>query len=234
MKKSFALLLPFLIGSAFAQDTPLAQHRSVFHFATEVSREVEKDVMQAVVFSRKKGKSLAEIQKAVSKNLNPVIENAKKSPEIEVRAEGVRHYADYDNKGKVTGWVAEGNIMLKSKNFEAVAAILNDLGDEIAIRDIHFFVSPEKRVALEDEMTAEIIQQFKRKADIIQRGLQARNYTLSEVHLDTPNGGRYAPRAAMSMMKSTNYDLAESEALALEAGTERISARASGKVTFEK
>lgn len=234
MKKSFALLLPFLIGTAFAQNTPNTQHHSVFHFATEVSREVEKDVMQAVVFSRKKGKSLADIQKAVAKNLNPVIENAKKASDIEIRAEGVRHYADYDNKGKVIGWVAEGNITLKSKNFEAVAAILNDLGEEIAIRDIHFFVSPEKRAALEDEMTAEIIQQFKRKADIIQQGLQAKNYTLSEVHLDTPNGNHYAPRMAMSMMKSANYDAAEAESLPLEAGTDRISARASGKVTFEK
>lgn len=234
LKQTLALLpLTFATFTAHAETAAAAENKgSVFHFSTQVNRTVEKDLMQAEVFSRKTGKNLAELKKAVSINLNKVLEAAKKDPSIEVSANGISNSADYDNQGRVKGWEAEGRILLKSKNFEAIATILDNLGSEIAISYVDFSVSPEKMASLEDEMTLEIIKQFQHKANVIQKGLNAQKYVLSDIQLDTPNGNQphYEPR--MYMAKESRA-AAESASMPLDAGKQTISATASGKVTFE-
>lgn len=230
MKLKTALFaLTLALGSLSANaETPSSG--STFHFSTQVSRTVEKDVMEATVFSRKAGKDLKALKKAVSADLNSVLDAAKKERDIHVEANGISNYADYDNKGKVRGWVAEGRIYLRSKNFDAIAAILDNLGNNLAIEQVYFSVSPEKQTALEDEMTLEIIKQFQHKAELIQKSLNASKYRLSDVQLNTPNGEQhYAPRMYMAEMSMK----ASETSLPLEAGKQTISATASGKVVFE-
>lgn len=235
LQKYLSILpLAFATFSASANDNNA--QGSVFHFSTQVSRTVEKDLMQAEVYSRKSGKNLAELKKAVSIQLNNVLEQAKKQPAIAVSAEGISNHADYDNKGKVIGWVAEGRISLESKDFDAVAKILENLGEQVAIDHINFSVSPEKMVSLEDEMTLDIIKQFQHKADVIQQGLKAKKYILSDIRLNTPNGEQTQP-APMVRMYAASARMAAAdnvaESLPMEAGKATISATASGKVTFE-
>lgn len=233
--QKYLAILPLAAATFGASAEPANENGkgSVFHFSTQVSRSVEKDLMQVEVYSRKSGKNLAELKKYISTNLNKVLEDAKKQPEIEISADGVSNFADYDNKGKVIGWVAEGRISLKSKNFDAIAKVLENLGEQVAIDYINFSVSPEKMASLEDEMTLEIIKQFQHKAELIQKGLNAKKYVLTDIHLNTPNEGSqvmprmYAASAKMAALSS------EADALPLEAGKATVSANASGKVTFE-
>lgn len=232
----YLAILPLAFASlnSYADDDKSTE--SVFHFSTQVSRTVEKDLMQAEVYSRKSGKNLADLKKAVSVQLNNVLEQAKKQPNIEISADGISNHADYDNKGKVIGWVAEGRISLESKDFDAIAKVLENLGDQVAIDHINFSVSPEKMVSLEDEMTLEIIKQFQHKADVIQQGLKAKKYVLSDIRLNTPNGeNSHAVPMVKMYAASPRMASADSaaESIPMEAGKATISATASGKVTFE-
>lgn len=237
--KKLLIALPFALASltAFAEtatETAAKKSQSVFHFSTEVSRTVEKDLMNATILSRKTGKSLPELTKAVSANLNKVLEDAQKSKKIEIQTNNIRQYANYNQKGKVDGWVAEGHLQLKSKDFQEMAKVLENLGEDVAIESLYFSVSPETMVALEDAMTLDIIHQFQHKAGVIQNAIKAKKYVLSDVHLNTPNGSegnQYTFRSAMPMMaKAADSSGVE---LPLEAGKETISATATGRVTFE-
>lgn len=235
--QKYLAILPLAFASMAAtadSTTPANEKGSVFHFSTQVSRTVEKDLMQAEVYSHQSGKNLVELKKAVSNHLNKVLEQAKQDNRIEISANGITNNVEYDEKGKVIGWLAEGSIQLKTKQFESIANILEQLGDNVAIRSINFSVSPEKMVSLEDEMTLDIIKQFQHKADVIQQGLKAKNYVLSDIQLDTPNSANQShamPRAMYAMEAGTMKMKADS--LPIEAGKETISATASGKVTFE-
>lgn len=237
MKKIFAILpLALATMTVFAEngaETNITEtmNGSTFEFSTQVSRTVERDLMQATVYSRKTGKSLAELKKGVSADLNKVLAFAKQQANVEVQTDGISNHANYNEKGKVDGWVAEGYINLKSKDFEAMAKVLENLGDNVAISSVNFSVSPEKMAALEDEMTLDIIKQFQHKAEVIQKGLQAKNYRLTNVQLHTPNGQNYGenrPLMAMAKMERSAMD-----EMPLEAGKETISATASGKIKFE-
>ena len=235
--QKYLAILPLAVATlgASAENADSPNKSSTFQFATQVSRTVDKDLMLVDVYSRKSGKNLPELKKTVSANLNYVLEQAKKNSSIEVAADGISNYADYDSKGKVSGWVAEGHLQLKGKDFDAIAKVLENLGENVAIGQIEFSVSPEKMVALEDEMTLEIIKQFQHKAEVIQKGLNAKSYVLSDVQLDTPNGANvdysstrlYAAEASAVSFKSS------ADQLPLEAGKQTISASASGKVKFD-
>lgn len=233
MKLKHSLILAMAaIGLATAANAEnITNKGSTFQFSTQVSRTVEKDLMTAEVYSRKTGKKLPDLKKTVSANLNKVIELAKQSNDIEVYADGISNYADYDQKGKVIGWVAEGRVRLSGKNFDSLANVLENLGEDVAIANVDFSVSREKSASLEDEMTVEIIKQFQHKAEIIKKELKAEKYTLSDVQLNTPNGStpHYETRMySVAAMKST-----ADNSLPLEAGKQTITATASGKVFFE-
>lgn len=240
--KNFFTILPLVVATstAFAENIANTEKdkASTFHFSAQVNRTIEQDLMHANVYSRKNGKSLADLKKAVSLNLNQVLAEAKKYPSIEVQAEGISNSVNYDDKGKVNGWLATGSISLKSKDFEAMAAVLDNLGKDVAIRHVYFSVSPEKIASLEDEMTLEIIQKFQHKADLIQKALGAKTYKLSNMSINTPNDGDYgrsryfdsAYRAAPIMAAESQSKMEE---MPLEAGKTTISASASGYIEFE-
>lgn len=232
LKKLF-IILP-LAGASLAtsaEELSATTQGTTFQFSTEVSRTVEKDLMNVSLYSRKSGKSLAELKNEVSANLNKVLEVAKQYPDIEVQTDGISNRVNYDDKGKVNGWIAEGYINLKSKNFASIEKVLESLDNQIAIEEINFSVSPQAMKALEDEMTLDVIKEFQHKAEVVQKGLNAKTYQLVNVELSTPQNpvGHYArPMMAMAKMSSST-----AEEMPLEAGKETISATASGKVKFE-
>lgn len=237
MKLLKSLVLLFVVAnSAIASEAvsdKISTEVSHFEFSTEVRREVDKDLMQASLFSRKTGKSLPELKKAVATNINQLLESAKQYSTIQIETDGIRNIVNYTGGGKVDGWLAEGRVYLKTKDFESMAKVLESLGAEIAIEDIYFSVSPEKMAALEDEMTLEILKQFQHKAEVIQKGLNLKNYRLTNVRLDTPNGDdtHFRARPLAAMAKSA--DTLENSQLSLEAGKATISARATGQIAFD-
>lgn len=235
----FFAILPLALGSltAAAETNTVNEAKdnsSVFHFSTQVSRSVDKDLMEATLYSRKTGKSLPPLKKQVADSLNSVVESAKKYPVIEVQADGINNYVNYNNKGKVDGWVTEGYVHLKSKDFEAMANVIENLGEEVAIANISFSISPEKAAELEDELTLEIVKQFQHKAALIQKELGAQNYVLSDIHLQTPNGrDHYAEPRQYMMAEAVGMSAKSAPEIPLVAGKATLSAQASGKVTFK-
>lgn len=234
MLQKYWLIAPLVFSSfaaAESADVAEALKGSVFHFSTQVSRTVEKDLMHAEIFSRKTGKNLSSLRQAVSAHLNQAVEQAKAAGNIEINAEGISNYANYDNKGKVNGWVAEGRVQLKSRNFEALGKVLENLGEEVAVSHVEFGLSPEKMAGLEDEITVEIVKQFQHKAELIRQGLGAKSFIISSVQIATPNSVHhdYAPRMYAEMASSK----ASPEPMPLEASKQTVSATASGQVRFE-
>lgn len=225
--KKFFIILP-LVGASLATSAEVltdVNQATMFQFSAEASRMVEKDLMDVSLYSRKSGKSLVNLKNEVSVNLNKVLAAVKQYPEIEVKADGISNRVNYNEKGKVDGWIAEGYIHLKSKNFSSIEKVLEGLSNQVAINDIRFSVSPETMKVLE------VIKRFKHKAEVVQKGLNAKGYQLVDVQLNTLNseGTYYGVRPMMAMDKSANY----SEEMPLEAGKEIISATASGRVKFE-
>ena len=130
-------------------------NKTEFDFSTNVTREIEQDLMKATLSSRKEGKSVKELKSEVNGKLNKVMDLIKQYPSIEVRSDGIRTYPNYytqkNGKRLIEHWIAEGELVLKSKDLESMAKVLEGLEDNITIEDVSFSVSKEKLASLEDE-----------------------------------------------------------------------------------
>lgn len=245
--KKYWALLPLTIATPFmVQAEEQAQNdtnKTEFHFSTDVTREVEQDSMLASLSSRKEGKSVKELKSEVNEKLNKVMDLTKQYPSIEVSSNGIRTYPTYytqkNGKRLIENWVAEGELVLKSKDLESMAKVLDNLGDNASIDNVSFSVSKEKLASLEDEMTLEIIQQFQHKAEIIQKGLNAKKYTLQNVRLNTPSdranfsdGYYFAGERALSKIAPSS-EAKRSEPMILIPGKQIIKASADGSIQFE-
>lgn len=225
----FLLPIALMINTSYA-DTNFAPKETTFTFSTEVTRSIDKDLMQVQLNSQKTGKKLSELKQQVSANLNKVLELVKQQKGIQIQSNGVNSYANYDPKGKVSAWVVEGSIQLESQDIEVLAKILDNLGDDIGISYVDFSVSQQKLASLEDEMTLDAIKQFQHKAEIIQKGLNAKGYHIKDVQLNSP--GDFSSQqnyAAVSLMAKS-----EKENVPLVAGKASISANATGSIIIEQ
>lgn len=225
-------LLTSLVSFATANIPPEKINGSTFQISTQVHRSVEKDIIRAELYTRTSGKSLNELKKTLSINLNKAIEQLKTQPTIEFSLQNIKNYPDYDNKGKMTGWVSEGSISLKSKDPDAIAKVLDNLSDKIAIRYLDFSISAEKMAKLEDEMIQELIQNLQQKATLISAALNTKKYTLHKVQLSLPNNVLTSSPIQARMYSAINNDTSR-ESIPLDAGKMYLSATASGEIIFE-
>ena len=245
--KKYWAVLPLAIATPFMvhaeEQAKNDDNKTEFDFSTNVTREIEQDLMKAILSSSKEGKSVKELKSEVNGKLNKVMDLIKQYPSIEVRSDGIRTYPNYytqkNGKRLIEHWIAEGELVLKSKDLESMAKVLEGLEDNITIEDVSFSVSKEKLASLEDEMTLEIIQQFQHKAEVIQKGLNAKKYTLQNVRLNTPSdrasfsdGYYFAEERALSKM-ALSSEAKTAEPMILIPGKQIIKASADGSIQFE-
>lgn len=236
-----AITTPFMVHAE--EQAKNDDNKTEFYFSTDVTREIEQDLMKATLSSRKEGKSVKELKSEVNGKLNKVMDLIKQYPSIEVRSDGIRTYPNYytqkNGKRLIEHWIAEGELVLKSKDLESMAKVLEGLEDNITIEDVSFSVSKEKLASLEDEMTLEIIQQFQHKAEVIQKGLNVKKYTLKNVRLDSPSdrgifsGANYFAESAITAQRRRDSEEKTSQPMILIPGKQVINANATGTIQFE-
>ena len=246
--KKYWAVLPLAIATQFMvhaeEQAKNDDNKTEFYFSTNVTREIEQDLMKATLSSRKEGKSVKELKSEVNGKLNKVMDLIKQYPSIEVRSDGIRTYPNYytqkNGKRLIEHWIAEGELVLKSKDLESMAKVLEGLEDNITIEDVSFSVSKEKLASLEDEMTLEIIQQFQHKAEIIQKGLNVKKYTLKNVRLDSPSdraifsgANYYFAESAITSQRRRDSEEKTSQPMILIPGKQVINANATGTIQFE-
>ena len=120
---------------------------------------------------------------------------------------------------RVTRWRAEQELILESRDADAIHRLLGALQDCLLLRSLGYTVSPEKNRELETGLVEDALGAFKARADLIVAGLGAAGYDIVHLRLDgngSPPAPLYVARAAMAMK--------EDSIVAGEPGTSQLSA----------
>ena len=227
---SLALLAFSFVLSARA-DANAAQPNNVIAFNVEAERQIERDLMQVNLFYQSEGKNLSELNKTVNTRLNKAIGIAKQYPAVEIQGNTRNTMVQYDGKGKQSGWLARVELMLESKDSQALSDVINALDDTLAIENISASVSDEKLTHVENELTQAVLEKFKNKALLIQNTLQMKNYRVMDLNISAANEHNYAPvyyeptaKSALTLSESA------SNAVPLENGKETVRMRVKGRI----
>ena len=227
---SLALLAFSFVLSARA-DANAAQPNNIIAFNVEAERQIERDLMQVNLFYQSEGKNLSELNKTVNARLNKAIGIAKQYPAVAIQGNTRNTMVQYDGKGKQSGWLARVELMLESKDSQALSDVINALNDTLAIENISASVSDEKLTHVENELTHAVLEKFKNKALLIQNTLQMKNYRVMDLNISAANEHNYAPvyyeptaKSALTLSESA------SNAVPLENGKETVRMRVKGRI----
>lgn len=227
---SLALLAFSFVLSARA-DADAAQPNNVIAFNVEAERQIERDLMQVNLFYQSEGKNLSELNKTVNTRLNKAIGIAKQYPAVAIQGNTRNTMVQYDGKGKQSGWLARVELMLESKDSQALSDVINALDDTLAIENISASVSDEKLTHVENELTQAVLEKFKNKALLIQNTLQMKNYRVMDLNISAANEHNYA-RVYYEPTAKSALTLSESasNAVPLENGKETVRMRVEGRI----
>jgi len=219
MKKQLAaLLLGMSALSAHAEDKPPAYDRVAF--SVTVQKEVENDVLTAVLYAEQQGRDTVAMADQVNKGIVWGMDIAKKEPAIESRTLGYTTNPVYKDN-VLDGWQVRQSIQLKSKDSKALGGMLGQLQEKLRIDSIGYSVSPDVQKTTKEGLVNAALDSFKKRAEQIKAAMGRAQYKV--VKLDIQDTNDFAP-----MLKS--YDGAMMRAAAapapaapvLEGGTQEL------------
>ncbi|OOF66445.1 SIMPL domain-containing protein [Rodentibacter sp. Ppn85] len=234
--KSFGLILLALpFSTSVLAENAIARQTNIVSFNAEAEKSIERDLLNVRLFYQVDGKDLADLNKTISERLNKAVGIVQKQSAVEIKGNSRNTSVRYNDEGKKTGWIARADLVLESKDFQALSEVLNSLDGILAIEDVNATISPEKLMSVESELTQAVIEKFKNKAVLIQHSLQMNRYRIlnldiSSVNESVPIRPYVSPRAAKAAMLS--YEAAPNAFL--ENGKEEVRVRATAQIELLK
>jgi len=217
--KHFALvLLPLSMALAANAETKSADEteKNVISFSTEVTKDVDYDVMEVTLFVKEENKNLKELNQTINQKVNAALEVLKKQSAVEVKKNTRSTQVRYDSKGKQSGWIERADLVLESKDFVVLSQVISDLNDTFAITDVVQKLSKEAAVKFEDEMIKSALAQFQHKAQLIQTSLNAKGYEVVNLNLDSRNEMPYFDRRMMPVAKMNSFSSEAADEVSLD------------------
>jgi predicted secreted protein len=210
--------------NTYAAEPVQPRYNSV-ELQAEAQREVQNDLLNALLYVELEDASPAAVASAINKRVNDALRIAKDFKGVRVRSGNNQTYPVYSKNNTLQSWRGRGEIRIDSGDFEAASNLIGKLQASMQLGNISFSVSPETRRVVENELIAEAIAAFKARAEIVKTALAGRSYKLQRLNLassyNTPQ-----PRFAMARAASS----AEVAAPNLEGGVSQVTIRANGAV----
>lgn len=170
-------------------------------FRVETSREVSNDWATALIGVSEEDSDAARLADRVNQVMRWGLDTAKQAKAVEVQSGGYQTHPVHD-KGKIVRWRASQDLVLESKDVDALSDLLGKLQSRLLLRGITFSVSPESRRKVEDELVSETLAAFQKRAQRVQSDLGARDHALVSLSIHTPGGNPRPVRAQMSMARA--------------------------------
>ena len=173
-------------------------------FSAQVEKEVNFDLMRVTLYLQESGNTLKDLNKSINEKVNAAVEKIKKNNAIEIKDNSRNTYTEYDKKGKQKGWTERAELVLESRDFEALAQVISDINDNFAIESMSPQLSSEARAKVEDEMIQSVMAKFNHKAKLLQQSVNAKGYLLENLSLQTPESveEQYYPQPRMYAAKA--------------------------------
>jgi predicted secreted protein len=195
------------------------------NFDARATKEVDNDVMGAVLFTEMEDADPGKLADAVNRTMNDALKAAKQFAGLRVKSSGYSSYPVTD-KAKIVRWRSRSEITLEGEDFRLVADAIGKLQSQVQLGSVEFSVSLATRGRAEDALTRDAIAEFLRKADLAAKAFRGKSFSVLEASVSA-DGGQVPPRP-MVMMKS----MADSSVAtpAMEAGTSRITVTVNGSI----
>ncbi|MDX1434201.1 MAG: SIMPL domain-containing protein [Gammaproteobacteria bacterium] len=220
-----------LLASAL---TPAAAHDPAVtfdrvSFSVSASREVANDTLVGVMYAQREGEDAATLADAVNQAVTGALARAREVPAVQASTLDYRQSPVYRNQ-RVSGWRVYQSIRLESRDADALGALIGELQSELALQSVHYSVSGEARAAVEDELIAEAMAAYQRRAALVAAELGRASFRLVAMDVSTPHQGPTPLAMRATAMASEAGGVA---APSLEAGVQDVTVQVNATIELE-
>ncbi|MEW6166000.1 MAG: SIMPL domain-containing protein [Pseudomonadota bacterium] len=195
-------------------------------FRVEVHKPVANDLGHAIAFAEMSGADPAEVAGRVKAAIAEGLALAKAQPGVAVKSGGTHTWPIYAKGGRaIESWRMRSEILLESRDPEALAAAVGKLQAILAIGGMQFAPAPETRRKAENDAVLEAIAAFRAQAARIAATLK-KSYRIRQMSVNA--GGQYPqPRP---LARGAALMAAEAAPMPAEAGESSLTVTVSGKI----
>jgi predicted secreted protein len=197
------------------------------HVQVQSERDIPNDEMQSLLVSEHQGKHAGNLSSRVNEDIKWAVSIARKNKDIEVSTHAYQTHPIYKDRD-VVGWRVSQELQLKSKNMAKLSELIGELQEKIQVRQMQFSASKETRDKVENELIEEAMLAFKRRASIIKKHMDEKDYRIVNLHINSNGHHPQIMHAQQSRMKTASM----ASAPTVEAGTSKITVTVSGSVQF--
>jgi predicted secreted protein len=177
-----------------------AEETDIVHYQVSVQRKAPNDVLHASLYAQAEGNDPAELAQQVSGTMRRALEIAAGTPAVKVKSGSYATYPIHDRDGNITRWRVRQELQLESGDFPAAGRLIGELqGAALKLSGMHFGVAPATRRNLEAELTQEVIEAFRARAEEVRAAWKAKGYEIKTLSLISGGGAppyRYQRAAA--------------------------------------
>lgn len=159
--------------------------------------------------------------------MNWALSEAKGYNELEVATRGYQSSPIYD-KRIIVAWRATQELQLTSQSMTRLTELAGKLQERLQIRQMLFRLTKKTQDQYQDELIEEALTAFKRRAEIVGRQMENRDYRIVELHVNSGGGQPPVMFAERAAMKAADVDFTPS----VEAGTSTVIVTVSGSIQF--
>ena len=215
-----------LATTAFAQDD---QTYDQIDLSADARLEIENDLLIATVFAEAEDNDQADAAAAVNEAIAWAADHARRVPGIRLQTTSYTTRPLYANGRRITGWAARQGLKLESADAEALSALLGELQERVAVQSMSYELSDTARNEAEEQLIADAIAQFDRRANLVARELGREGYRIVRLNVST-QGSNPLIRTAQARVAEASVSLTPPE---IEAGVQTLSVIINGTVELD-
>ncbi len=217
------------LPSARAQALPVPQN--VVSLSASASVEVDKDWLTVVFSTTRDAADAATVQGQLKQALESALAEARKAArpgQVEVQTGAFSLAPRYSNKGVINGWQGSTELVVQGRDVAAISQLTGRV-QGLSIARVSFSLSREARAKVDADVTAEAINRFRSRADLMSKQFGFAGYAVREVSVSSDAGLPVPTPVLRARVMSASAE----DALPVEAGKALVTATVSGSVQMK-
>jgi len=223
-----AVVLSVSVFNVAADNQPPSDQIS---FQVEADQEIENDRVSVVMKAYSENADPSKLADQINQAMRWGLDTAKKMTAIKVRTGAYQTYPVYSEKNKVQRWRGQQELILEGREVDKLSELVGTLQSRLQMQSMQFSVSPDARRKVQDVLIEEVLQAYKKRAELVSKSLGAAGYDIMNISIQT-SGHIYPPPVRMESMRTVSKASVESPAM--EAGTSRVSVQANGTIHLQR
>ena len=151
---------------------------------SQESESVSNDTMHVTLAASGEQRDAADLADRINSDMAWALDLVKRHDAVKASTGNYRTWqVRQDNKMK--GWRARQDLILESRDTQALSQLTGQLQEKLQVDSMHFSVSAETRTTVENRLIEVALQAFKVRAGIIGSQLQATGYRIVDLNIGT-------------------------------------------------